>query len=342
VTTNVDSAAVTHVSAADLTRFARDILATTGLSSADASLVAEELVWRDLREQFPHALTALQSCLGSMAKGESDPRARPSVARELGAFVLVDAHRAWGQVSAPYAMGLAIERAKRSGVGVAVVRDSQTANAMGYYPTLAIRAGMVGLAVTNSEPYQPPWGGTTKVLGNQAFSYGAPASRHHPLLYDGSTTQISMARIRDLERRGKPLPDGVALDKAGDPTTDPGAVFALLPSGGHKGYGLSVFWELLTSALADDALPEDSHRTSLFLVAIDPEASVGRERFCATVDELIDRIHASPPQPGVDRVYAPGERGYLTAEERAKTGIPIKDARLTELTAIGAKVGVAW
>jgi len=312
------------------------------MSHDDAALVAEQLVWRDLREQFPHALTALASCLGSIEKGETDPRARPAVAKELGAVSLVEAHRAWGQISAVYAMRLAIERATKSGVGIAIVRNSQTANAMGYYPTLAIKAGMVGLTVTNSEPYQPPWGGTTKVIGNQAWTYGAPASRNHPLLYDGSSTQISMARIRDLERRGEPLPAGVALDKAGDPTTDPAAVFTLLPSGGHKGYGLSVFWEVLTSALADDALPEDSKRTSLFVLAIDPEASVGRARFMATVDELIDRIHASPPQAGVDRVTAPGERGYITAAERAKTGIPIKAARMSELAAIGKKYGVAW
>src|SRR5262249_45955011 len=156
-------------------------------------------------------------------------------------------------------------------------RDSRTANVMGYYPTLAIAAGMVGLAITNSEPLQAPWGGTTKVLGNQAFALGAPASRHHPLLYDGAATATSRARINDLARRGRPLPDGAALDVEGRPTTDPAAALEgmLLPSGGHKGYALSVFWEVLTASLAGGARGRDPHDTSLFLLAIDPAASVG-------------------------------------------------------------------
>ena len=336
------TADATRVPADDLRRFATAVIEKAGMSHEDASLVADQLVARDLREQYPHALTAFTSVLGSIEKGETDPRARPTVTKELGAITFLEAHRAWGQVSAVHAMRISIEHASRSGVGITIVRNAHTANAMFYYPTLAIAAGMVGMAVTNSEPYQPPWGGTTKVLGNQAWAYGAPASRNHPILYDGSSTQISMARIRDLERRGEPLPDGVALDEAGNPTVDPAAVSVLLPSGGHKGYGLSVLWEVLTSALADDALPADSKRTSLFLMAIDPAASVGRAQFMKTVDELIDRIHASPPQPGVDRVYAPGERGYIAAAERAKTGIPIKPARMAELNKIGQKYGVAW
>jgi LDH2 family malate/lactate/ureidoglycolate dehydrogenase len=338
------SAAATRVPADDLSRFASLVLEKTGLSHDDAAFVAEQLVWRDLREEYPHGLTALPSCLAAFANGKADPRARCEIVNDTSALTVIDAHGASGMVSASFAMRHATERASRKGIGLAVVRDSRTASVMGYYPTLAIAAGMVGLAITNSEPLQAPWGGTTKVLGNQAFALGAPASRHNPLLHDGAATATSRARINDLARRGLPLPEGAALDVEGRPTTDPAAALEglLLPSGGHKGYAVSVFWEVLTAALAGGGRGRDPHDNSLFLLAIDPAASVGRERFIASVDDLIDRIHDSPPQAGVDRVYAPGERGYITAADRAKTGIPISAARIAELAALGERVGVAW
>jgi LDH2 family malate/lactate/ureidoglycolate dehydrogenase len=139
----------------------------------------------------------------------------------------------------------------------------------------------------------------------------------------------------------------VALDASGRPTTDPAAALAgmLLPSGGHKGYALSVFWEVLTGALADAIAPtsnEDEHHAAQFVLAIDPRASVGAERFAESVDALIDRIHESPPADGVERVYAPGERGYLTAAERRTSGIPLRASRIAELAALGQRMDVAW
>jgi len=337
------SAEIALVSAAALVRFSRDVLRAAGLSNDDASLIAEQLAWRDLREEAPVGLASLPGCVEAMRSGSSDPKAVPSVVREFGAVAVVDGNRVWGQVTAVYAMHQATARARVHGVSVVAVRNSGTANVMGYYPTLAIDAGMVGLIITNSEPYQAPWGGTKKVLGNQAFALGAPAGRHHPLLFDGAATQFSMGKIRALARRGLPLPEGGAVDAQGKPTTDPIAAIAgaLLPSGGHKGYALSVFWEVLTGVLADDAAG-DVHRTSLFTLAVDPRATVGPKRFLRSVDELIDRIHSSPPAPGVERVWAPGERGYVTAEKRRTTGVPLSEARIAELKELGTSLGVKW
>jgi len=346
IATSSASPEVTLVSAAALVRFSRDVLRAAGYTSDDAGLIAEQLVWRDLREEVPVGLAALASSAEGARSGRVDTKAQPRIASQMGAVAVVDGARAWGQVTAVFAMREAVARARAHGVGVAVVRDSATANVMGYYPTIAIDAGMFALIITNSDPYQAPWGGTTKVLGNQAFALGAPASRHHPLLYDGASTQLSMARIRSLQRRGLPLPPGGAVDAQGNPTIDPVAAIAgaLLPSGGHKGYALSVFWEVLTGVLANErpASERSDDDTSLFALAVDPRATVGAERFRQSVDELIDRIHSSPPAPGVERVWAPGERGYVTAEKRRATGVPFTAARIEELRKLGASFGVEW
>ncbi len=329
--------------------FARDVLLAVGMPMEEATLVADQLVWRDLREGAPTGLAALPSCVEGIVAGTTDPRARPAIVGEVGAVAVLDAGRAWGQVAAVHAMRVAVERARTSGLGLTLVRNSRTANAMGFYPTIAIEAGMIGLVITDSEPLQAPWGGTTRVLGNQAFAFGCPARRHHPLLFDTATTAISKARINSLARRGERLPPGVALDGEGRPTLDPVEALEgmLVPAAGHKGYGLAVMWEVLTGALAgllraDDRAAGPVRTTSLFVLAIDPRVSGSHEQFIESVDDLIDRIHASPPGPGVERVYAPGERGFITAEERAQTGIPISAARIVELRALGEGHGVAW
>jgi LDH2 family malate/lactate/ureidoglycolate dehydrogenase len=344
---------VTLVNADRLRTFAQRVLRTTGLSDENAALVAEQIVWRDLREEHPIGLAALPSCVDAHVSGKANAAGTPTIARDTGVVAVVDGDGVWGQLTTAFAMRHAVTRARELGIGLALVRDSRTASTMGFYPTLAIAEGMIGFVITNSEPYQAPWGGTTKVLGNQAYALGAPAGGHHPLLFDGAATAISRARINSLALRGEALPEDVALDAEGRPTIDPIAALAgiLLPSGGHKGYALSVFWEVLTSALADDA-PEHADpkegagpgavRTSLFVLAIDPRATVGLKRFTTSVDVLIDRLHASPPTQGVDRIYAPGERGYITAADRATTGIPFTASRIAELVALGAKVGVAW
>ena len=347
ITASSPSGEVTLVSAAALLRFSRDVLSAVGFSSADAGLIAEQLVWRDLREELPVGLAALASPVSASRKGEIDTKSVPRIAKEMSAVAWVDGARGWGQLTAVFAMREAVSRAKAHGVGVAVVRNSATANVMGYYPTIAIDAGMIGLVITNSDPLQAPWGGTTKILGNQAYALGAPAKKHHPLLFDGAATALSMGRIRSLQRRGLPLPEGGAVDANGQPTIDPVAALAgaLLPSGGHKGYALSVFWEVLSGVLADDR-PEPArfteNQTSVFALAIDPRATVGADRFRQSVDDLIDRIHSSPPAPGVERVWAPGERGYVTAEERRTKGIPFTASRIAELKELGKSVGVSW
>jgi LDH2 family malate/lactate/ureidoglycolate dehydrogenase len=174
------------------------------------------------------------------------------------------------------------------------------------------------------------------------------------VVFDAATTAITWARIHEYEARGDDLPPGVALDRAGRPTTDPVAALSglLLPMGGHRGYGLALMWEILTGILSGSARfgsdltgPDDHGRpmaVSILLVAIDPALSMPHETFVERVDTLIDRIHASPPTPDSDEVRVPGERGFRLAEERERDGIPLPAAGVANLRRLGRELGVAW
>ncbi len=348
-----DDQTLPTVDAGDLRRFAAAVLQAQGVAPADAALAADAMVWADLRGRYAHGTSSkLPQCVSRIrAGGTSTSGELPFVSETAATFVL-DGRHSWGQIAASKAMMAAVEKARSVGVSVGVVRDCSSAAAMGYYPLLAVAEGMIGLAVTNGPPLIAPSGGSTRLLGNQAHAIGCPANRHHPIVFDAATTAMSTSEMDLVHERGELLPEGVLYTADGTPTRDPSLwVDGLLaPAGGHRGYGLSLMFEILTGVLAGGARlapdvghPFDSREpqgVSLFVVAIDPEHSIGYGELTRRVDSLIDRLHASGTAPGIERIYVPGERSFILAERRERDGIPMPVERLEALRRIGSESGL--
>jgi LDH2 family malate/lactate/ureidoglycolate dehydrogenase len=334
--------------------FARRALMAAGMPEPDAAVTADALIWTDLRGLDGHGTSVkLPQCVARIQAGgtRSDP-ALPTLARRPATAAL-DGQNAWGQVAAVAGMRLAIAKAREHGVGAVSVRDVSSAAAMGYYPTLAIDEGLIGIAITNGTALIPAPGGTVRKLGNQAHAIGVPAGRHFPILFDSATTVMSTGEIDLYRERGQLLPDGVLLDAGGAPTREPADWKSgiMVPFGAHRGYALSLLFEVLTGVLAgsrqlgatvgspsDHAQPQG---VSLFLLAIDPESIMLRQEFTERVDRLIDRIHATPPATGGQPVYVPGERGYRTAQQRERDGIPLTAERAQTLRILADKLEIA-
>jgi LDH2 family malate/lactate/ureidoglycolate dehydrogenase len=339
------------VGAEELRAFIRHVLLAIGMRPAAADVTADAMLWADLRAIEPHGVSKLPLLVARVEAGVTAADAEPAVVSETATTALIDAGTVWGQVAATWAMELAVEKARVAQLGAVVVRNSSSAGALGYYPLVAVRAGQVGLAITNSMPLLAPWGGTTKLLGNQAYAIGCPASRYPPLLLDTSNSATSWGNVRIALERGEQLAPGVAFDQQGRPTTDPAAALEglLAPAGGHKGYGLALMWEVLTGVLGGLAFGpnvggvEDVSRpqeVSHFLLALDPAAYLPLELFTARIDSLIEQIRSVPPAPGVARPYAPGEQGFARAAVRERDGIPLSGRRQAELVTLASKVGV--
>ena len=343
------------VDADQLRSLTKAALGAVGMPDRDAGLTADSMVWADLRGLDAHGVTTkLPQCIRRIRAGGTAAAAPFRVVSETSAAVWIDAGDAWGQVAAARGMEAAIGKATSTGCGIAVVRNASSAAALGYFPMMAVKRRMVGLVVTNGPALIAPTGGTSRVLGNQAHAMACPTGRHHPLLFDSSTTTMSTGEMDLLHEHGELLPDGVLLDAAGVPTRDPGQwkTGTLLPAGGHRGYGLSLVFEVLTGVLAGGPIwaPEVGHPfvydraqgVSLFLLAIDPSWGMDYEEFVARIDRLIDEIHASPPAAGADRVYVPGERGALIAAQRERDGIPLSRERATVLCTLLEELGIPW
>jgi LDH2 family malate/lactate/ureidoglycolate dehydrogenase len=340
------------VSAEQLRAFTIALIRAVGVPDDDAAVITDSMIWAELRD-VDLGMRRLPTLVDRIRRGGTTADPMPVLVHDSTAFAVLDARSGWGSVAAARAMRIAISKARAGGMGACVVRDTGNSLAMGYYPSLAVQNEMIGLAITNALPLQAPWGGTSKVLGNQAFALGCPSARHEPIIFDTATTAISWLRIHEHQSRSEPLPAGVALDASGEPTTDPGAALAgfLLPAAGHKGFGLALMWEILTGVLSGgeafgpsvDGVQDARARAgqSTFLLAIDPSVSVPYEAFVERVDSLIDAVHASPPAAGVGRVLVPGERSAEIARTRERDGIPLSPVRVDELRTLSRELGVA-
>src|SRR5206468_4444141 len=123
----------------------------------------------------------------------------------------------------------------------------------------------------------------------------------------------------------------------GRPNRDPDVFYgppegALLPVGGHKGYGLSVFCEILSGALSGGQTTHPGNATAgrlvnnMLSVVFDPAAFSGDAFFGNEIERFIAWVKASPPiEPGGE-VLLPGELEHRTRERRERDGIPLETA----------------
>lgn len=333
-----------------LHRLASAVLVRIGMPEPDAAVCADAMVWSDLRGASGSGVAGrLPVVVDRVRAGGVNPAPRLDVAASGAGVALLDADGAWGPVAGTRAMMRAVEAAGRTGVGAVVVRNCDITAALGWYAHVAVERSMIGIAIGNSMPIMAPWGSNRRLLGNQAFAIGAPAGRHHPILFDTALSAMSLHAVR---HRDGPLPEGVALDAAGRPTVDPVAALAgsLLPAGGHRGYGLALMWEVLTGVLGGGLVAPDVRGAgpgapmgiTLFCLALDPAAFLPFHEFTARVDTLVDRIHACPPAGGTDRVRVPGEHGFRTAARLVTEGIPVLPSDRAALGRLAEEVAITW
>lgn len=331
-----------RVGSRELLALVTSIFRRLGMDAPDASLLAETLVSADLRGVHSHGVLRVPEYAKKLTHGGVDPRGRPRVVRDSGACLVVDGGNSMGQISAHYAMEQAIRRADMTGIAAAAIRGSNHCGAMAFYVRQAIDREMIGLATTNALPTMAPWGGAERLLGINPLAVGIPAAEEHAIVYDAAWSGSAHGKIRVYQQKGWTLPEGWALDRDGNPTTDPAAALGglLLPIGGFKGAGLAMITGMLASFLSGAAYGaelgsmetgpapgEDGH----VVVAIRIDAFEEANRFKARVDGAIRQIHACRLAPGFDRVYAPGEKEALTEEAYARDGIPLNEVTLDDL-----------
>ncbi|MBW7998223.1 MAG: Ldh family oxidoreductase, partial [Candidatus Glassbacteria bacterium] len=228
----------------------------------------------------------------------------------------------------------ALEMLSGSPVAVIGCRGATHTGPIGYFARKLALAGHVSLWFANCSPMAAPHGATAPVLGTNPLTVGLPRDPE-PIVADLATTATTYGDCRVAMAEGKPIPDGVALDSEGNPTTDPETALrggCLLPFGGHKGYALSVVVQILTTALTGaTVMPGPRSDYGLSVIALHRDILVDAVDYDRITGELVAAIKAARPAVEGQPALLPGERSAASRLRSEREGVELSDKLYQEI-----------
>ena len=344
------TAASAIVTADALRRFTPEVFVRAGMPGGDAAVVAEVLVWADLRGVDTHGVSRIPMYLRLIDDGDLNLTPSIKIRTETPASILVDADRAAGPIAMTKAMNAAVRLARDAGVGLGLVRATTHTAALGYYTLMAAEHGMAALALAASTPFMAYHGTRAPGVSTNPISIAVPGGERGPVVLDMATGVVARGKLVQARKTNQPIPAGWALDRDGNPTTDPQAALIPLPLGGPKGSGLSLMIELITSLVVSNPIIAGAlegtaeghrHRQNGLVLAIDLARFGDPQAFRSEVDRVIAALKALPKAPGALEILMPGERGSRALATRTREGIPLPRPIVDELRGVAARFGLA-
>lgn len=327
------------------------VLSAAGASPEAARDAARHCASAEDRGISTHGIRRLPAMVKRLRAGGINGAASPDIDLN-GAVFSVDGLAGLGHHVARVAADAVIEKARETGVAVALVRNSSHFGYAGYYAAQIAAAGMVGLAVSNGQVLVGPPGARRAIFSNNPVALAAPIGDEGLFEFDMATSVTSRARIAMAAESGASIAPGLALDSEGRATVNAADALAgiLLPLGGNKGFGLIAALEVLAGVLpggayadqvvSKEAAPDRAEGTSHFLMAISPAACGGEARFRARMADLEERVSSLPMAAGAGSARLPGARRAAVAAERGRSGIPLDEASLAILRTLAGEADV--
>ena len=337
------------------------ILAAWGMPDDNAETTADVLSWADLHGVDSHGISMIPGYDRLRRAGRANMLAHPRILKETPVSALIDGDGGLGHVPGRFAMQVAIDKAKASGMAIAAVKNSAHFGATGYYTLMAAAEGLVGMACTSASSVQvaPTFGKEAK-LGTDPWSFAAPSGDpDRPFLLDMATTTVAAGRIRNKANEGLECPPGWVLDRNGLPSTDPlearekGGFLTSLggspENSSYKGYGLAVMVNILGACLPGATLITDPGRATMpsndighCFIAIDPGLFRERDEFAADVGRLCGDLRATTPVDPAQPVMVAGDPQWRYAEVRMRDGIPVGAGLLGQIRQIAQASAAPW
>jgi LDH2 family malate/lactate/ureidoglycolate dehydrogenase len=338
-----------NVQAQVLTDFCQAIFKAAGASDEVARLVAESLVETNLLGHDSHGVIRVKTYVDQIRQGQMRPEAMPKIAKRFAATATVDCGWGLGQVGARFGAELTRDIAQEFGIGCVALSQVNHIGRLGEYAEIIARSGLVGLVFTGGTFLKvsvTPYGGREPLFGTNPMAWAVPTSGE-PFLLDMATAAVANGKIAVALSKGESFPEGMLLDKDGNPTTDPATFYEggmLLPFGTYKGSGLALMMEIVPTLLAGFApvsSPEFQSGNPTLMIGIRVDAFTELERFVRLVEELKARVKRVPPAVGFEEVLLPGDKEERYKAARLKEGIPLPDSVWNDMSKLAADYGLA-
>ena len=333
-----------------LKKFIYETLVKSNVPKNDAKIIADVLIESDKRGIDSHGIGRLKPIyIDRIDSGIMNPVTEIEILKETKTTAVLDAHNGMGHVAGKKAMQMAIKKAKRYGLGMVAVRNSNHYGIAGYYATMASDKDMIGITGTNARPSIAPTFGVENMLGTNPLTFAIPTNEEFPFVLDCATSTTQRGKIEVYARSGKKLPTGWVIGEDGESRSDTEQVLvdltkglaALTPLGGigednagYKGYGYAVVVEILSAALQDGKYMKDlngydenhnkiSYPLGHFFIAINPEFFMGVDVFKKISTDILTKLRNSKKAPNQKRIYTAGEKEHEAYLYRKEHGIPV-------------------
>jgi LDH2 family malate/lactate/ureidoglycolate dehydrogenase len=336
----------------DLKRFVSVVFQDLGLGRQDADISAEAMVRTDMRGQHTHGVFYLPKVVAGMRGGGVRLAAKTSVVRETPATAVLDGDGGIGFAVAVAGCDLAAQKAREVGSATVLVRNSNFFGAASFYTLRLAEQGLIGTIGANSTPGVAPPGALKPVIGTQPISYGVPdPDGQGPIILDIAISQAAGTKVRQALERGESIPEGWLLSPDGRPTTDPRDMDAggmLLPVGGHKGYGIGIWVEIMAGVLAgagvthdvlDQSVVTTPSDTGHWITAMSIDAFSERSAFDARLAALRAEVHAVPTREGQPHPILPGEPEFAHERYCSEHGLELEKIIWDRVRQVAGEVG---
>jgi len=349
-----------------LENFMVDVFKGIGVPEEDARICADVLITSDKRGIDSHGIGRLKPIYYDRIKaGIQSPKTDMEIVKDGPTTAVIDGHNGMGQVIAKKSMALAIEKAKKMGLGMVAVRNSTHYGIAGYYVLMAIEAGMIGISGTNARPSIAPTFGVENMLGTNPLTFGMPSDEEFPFVLDCATSITQRGKIEFYDRAEKEIPPGWVIGQDGKTRTDTHQILqdlktgkaALAPLGGigeetagYKGYGYSAVVEILSAALQNGKYlkmlsgVEDGRPVPInlghFFIAINISSFIDLQSFKKISGDILRSLRSSKKAPEAERIYTAGEKEYLAWLERKDKGAPINQNLQQQIITLKEELGL--
>jgi L-2-hydroxycarboxylate dehydrogenase (NAD+) len=344
--------------------FTRTVFIKMGCPDAQAATAAKALLSADARGIDSHGVARLTGYVRLWEAKRVNATPDIKIVHETPSTAVVDGDAGLGLVVAPFAMQVAIEKARAVGTGWVSVRNTNHFGIAGYHAMMALEHDMIGMAMTNASALVAPTFSVEKMLGTNPIAVAIPAGQQPPFVADFATTTAANGKLELLQRKNADTPLGWVQDKEGHPSTDANILKkqgALLPlgsdreHGSHKGYALGSIVDIFSAVLSGASygpwappfpayvpMPENMPGKGLghFFGAMRVDAFRPAEEFKQHMDNWIGRFRSATPAEGYEKVLIPGDPEREMEVIRMKEGIPLVDSVIAELREVGAKFSV--
>ena len=337
-----------------LKKFTLEVFKKMGFNDSESEIISDVLLTSDLYGIESHGMQRMVRYYKSAKNGRLVIGAEKEIVHETPLSAVIDGHNGMGQLLGHYAMNLAIEKAKKSCVGIVTVRNSNHFGIAGYYAKMASKEGLFGFATTNSEAIMVPTYGRLAMIGSNPLAFAFPA-KPYDFLFDASTTVVTRGKVEVYNKKGAPLPEGWTVGADGNVGTDAAEILSsieqkkgggILPLGGateqlggHKGYGYGMVAEIFSSILS---LGLTSNHTNIGstggtchgFIAINPNLFGDPKEIENNFSTFLEELRNSPKADGQTRIYTHGEKEAEAVDRILKEGIPVNENTIKEMRTI--------